>query len=458
MVCFMRWLGFRWERIASGLVPVLLLGTLLLGAQTAGAASVSQAAAAEAKSQAKGEGQQPDSAATQRPKDRPAAIRALAARLEIGPGDAVGDIGAGSGVDTWVFAEIVGPSGAVYAEEISEKQVKSLQAEADKRKLAQVHPVLGRDDSPALTPGTLDLAYMRFVYHHVSKPREMLRGIWGALKPGGYFVVVDRLPGTLRDWVPREQRKNKHFWLAETTVVREAREEGFRFVACADELCESKDNPFVLIFRRPEDQAEPGRDPDPGLPLAIDEVSGILLPAGKQYQRPVIMALGQARELIPPILQRSSGAGLEIVLEEWATQKEERPPLPAGVSLPSVLTDQGDPRLGPEPIDAVFFLDTYHLLFHGKTLLAKLHERLTPDGCVYVLDRRAKETLSRRDASHRRQIDPETVKQELTAAGFVLQSEGQPPAADRFLLVFGKAGKEAWLFRKSRASETVDLR
>jgi hypothetical protein len=142
--------------------------------------------------------------------------------------------------------------------------------------------------------------------------------------------------------------------------------------------------------------------------------------------------------LIPAVLERSSGAGLEIVLEEWATQKDERPPLPAGVSLPSVLTDLGDPHLGPEPIDAVFFLDTYHLLFHGKTLLAKLHQQLTPDGCVYVLDRAAQEPLSRRDASHRRQIDSTAVKQELTAAGFVLQSEGPRPAADRFLLVFGK--------------------
>ena len=320
--------------------------------------------------------------------------------------------------------------------------VKSLQAETDKRKLTQVRPILGRDDSPALPPASVDLAYMRLVYHHISKPREMLREIWRALKPGGYFVVVDRLPGTLRDWVPREQRKSKHFWLAETTVVREAREEGFRYVACADELCESKDNPFVLIFQRPEEPAEPGQEPDRLLPLTVSQVAGKLLPDGARYQRPAIIALGQSRELIPAILERSSGAGLEIVLEEWATQKDERPPLPPGVSLPTVLTDLGDPHLGPEPIDAVFFLDTYHLLFHSKTLLAKLHERLTPGGRVYVLDREAKESLSRRDASHRRQIEPETVKQELTAAGFVLQSEGQRPAADRFLLVFGKAKPE----------------
>ena len=114
------------------------------------------------------------------------------------------------------------------------------------------------------------------------------------------------------------------------------------------------------------------------------------------------MALGPAPRVDPAILERSSGAGLEIVLEEWATQKDERPPLSAGVALPAVLTDLGDPHLGPEPIAAVFFLDTYHLLFHSKTLLAKLHERLTPDGCVYVLDREAKQAVSRRDASHRR--------------------------------------------------------
>ena len=183
---------------------------------------------------------------------------------------------------------------------------------------------------------------------------------------------------------------------------------------------------------------EPGHDPDPFLPLPVEQTCHLFLPLGHPYQRPVFVALGQSRNLIPSILKASSGPGLEIVLEEWATQKEERPAPPPQVSLASVLTDKGDPHLGPEAVDVVFFLDSYHLLFHGETLLAKLREKLSGNGCVYVLDREAQRPLSRHEASHRRRIARETVVQEMTKAGFSLWFCGPPPAADRFLLVFGK--------------------
>jgi len=140
-----------------------------------------------------------------------------------------------------------------------------------------------------------------------------------------------------------------------------------------------------------------------------------------------------------PILEKSSGQGLEIVLEEWATQKEERQALPLNVSLPSVLTENGRPELGTEPIDAVFFLDTYHLLFHGQALLDNIYSHLSPDGCIYVLDRKAERPLPRREASHRREIHPKTVQQEMAEAGFFLRFRAPRPARDRFLLVFGKS-------------------
>jgi predicted methyltransferase len=376
-------------------------------------------------------------AAEAKRKARADSLAALLDHLGVGEGAAVADVGAGNGQDTWTFAKIVGEEGTVFAEEIAEGKVKSLEGQAKEKGLGQVRPLLGRPDDPCLPPNTVDLAFMHHVYHHVSKPRQMLRGIWRGLKPGGYFVVVDRQRGTLRDWVPRERRAEKHFWLAETTVVREAREEGFAFVECAEELWHD-DQPFVLVFQRPEGVEEPGRDPDPSLPLAVDDCRSHFLPTGRTYERPVFIALGEARKLIAPIVASSSGEALEIVLEEWATQKDERPPMPPDVSFPSKLTDSGDPQLGPEPIDAVFFLDSFHLLFHGKTLLAKLHERLAPSGCVYVLDRRASEPLSRREASHHRKIPIETVKQEMAEAGFALRSQAPQPVADRFLLVFDK--------------------
>jgi predicted methyltransferase len=379
----------------------------------------------------------PDGGKIVKPANRDDSVRTLVRHLGLGEGSTIADIGAGGGRDTWVFADIVGETGTVFTEEIEENKVKSLKAEAGKKGLDQVKPVLGRSDDPCLPAESTDLAYMNHVYHHFAKPREMLRAIWQGLKPGGYLVVVDQRRGTLRDWVERSRRETRHYWIAETTVVREAREEGFAFIECAEQYWHTKDN-FVLVFQRPEKLKEPGHDPDPFAPINVEECSRLLRPSSGQHQRPVFIALGQARDLIAPILENSAGQGLEIVPEEWATQKDERQPLPPGIFMPSVLTQQGDPNLPNEPIDAVFFLDTYHLLFHGETLLAKLHEKLSSTGCIYILDRKAKESLSRREASHRRMIEPKTVIKEMTDAGFYLWSENPHPAPDRFLLVFGK--------------------
>lgn len=177
---------------------------------------------------------------------------------------------------------------------------------------------MGRKDDPCLPSNSVDLVYMNHVYHHLAKSREMLRGIWHALRPGGHLVVVDRQLGTLHDWIPRELREKKHFWIAETTVVREAREEGFAFVECAEQYWHAKDD-FVLIFQCPKELDNPSSDPDPFLPISVEQCSDIFLPLARLYRNPVIVALGQARELIVPILENSSGEVLEIILEEWAT-------------------------------------------------------------------------------------------------------------------------------------------
>ena len=368
---------------------------------------------------------------------RTESLRAISNRLGVGAGSVVADIGAGKGRDTWTFAEIVGESGTVFAEEIDTGKTTAIQKAASERSLPQVKVVLGEVSDPSLPAETVDMAFMHHVYHHLSKPREMLQGIWKALKPGGHLVIVDRRLGTLVDWVPREDRAKKHYWIAETTVVREAREQGFVFVEHAEQCWHAKDA-FVLVFQRPAGLEGPDHDPDPPSEIPASAGEKLLPPPGTAYRRVAFVALGEGRKLIGPILEATSCAAVDIVLEEWATQKDERPPLPPGVTLPSVLTEKGDPHLDPEPIDAVYFLDTYHLLFHGPALLAHLKERLTESGRVYVLDRQAPSAIPHREASHRRMIAPETVRQEMSQAGFTLLREGPRPTDDRFLLVFGK--------------------
>jgi SAM-dependent methyltransferase len=375
-------------------------------------------------------------------RERTESLAKTARRLCVGPGSVIADIGAGNGRDSWTFAEIVGPNGKVFAEEIEKDKTKGIEQEANKRELAQVQAVLGTATDPSLPAGTVDMAYMNRVYHHFTEPRKMLQGIWRALKPGGYLVIVGQRLGTLTDWVPRADRANKHYWIAETTVVREAREQGYLFVEYAEEDWEAK-NQFVLIFQRPTDLGAPDRDPDPALPLPAELVKQLLPSADKARQRIALIALGEGRKLIGSMLEAVPCAAIDIVLEEWATQKDERPPLPEGVKLSSVLTEKGDPKLGPEPLDAVYFLDTYHLLFHAPVLLARLRERLAPSGCLYILDRRTSKPISHREASHRRMIALKTVKEEMSQAGFTLLREMPDPTADRFLLVFAKSDAAA---------------
>ena len=114
-----------------------------------------------------------------KPKNQAESVGAIFSHLGLAKGSTVADIGAGGGQDTWVFAKLVGETGTVFAEEIVEGAVKSLEREAKAKKLPQVRAVLGRSDDPALPADFVDLAYLHYVYHHITKPREMLRACGG---------------------------------------------------------------------------------------------------------------------------------------------------------------------------------------------------------------------------------------------------------------------------------------
>lgn len=115
----------------------------------------------------------------------------LLSLLEIEPGDAVADIGAGSGVITMSIADLVGAKGTIYAVDIQPEMLAAIKVKTDSAGIDHVELVRGTTKDPKLPPNSCDLAFMVDVYHEFDFPYEMLQGIVDGLKPGGRVAFVE---------------------------------------------------------------------------------------------------------------------------------------------------------------------------------------------------------------------------------------------------------------------------
>lgn len=165
--------------------------------------------------------------------------KALAA-IGIAKGSTVADIGAGSGYMTWRMAELVGPAGKVYANDIQPKMLELLKRNIEERKLANVQTVLGAADDPKLPPSSIDLVLLVDVYHEFSEPQKMLRHIRESLKPDGRLVLLE-----YRGEDPSVPIRPEHK-MTVAQVKAELEPEGFR----ADQVLEVLPRQHILIFRK----------------------------------------------------------------------------------------------------------------------------------------------------------------------------------------------------------------
>ena len=112
--------------------------------------------------------------------------------LALKPGEAVADIGAGTGYFSWRIARQLGAEGKVYAVEIQQEMLDLLMANMKKRGVAaRVEPVLGTVQDPKLPASSVDMILLVDVYHEFDFPFEMTRAMARALKPGGRLVFVE---------------------------------------------------------------------------------------------------------------------------------------------------------------------------------------------------------------------------------------------------------------------------
>src|SRR5262245_40149278 len=111
--------------------------------------------------------------------------------LKFKPGDAVADVGAGSGYYTFRIAKLVAPGGKVYAVDIQPEMLDLIRKRAQAKGLTNVEPVQGTETDPKLPAGAVDLILLVDVYHEFSHPHEMTEAMIRALKPKGRIVFVE---------------------------------------------------------------------------------------------------------------------------------------------------------------------------------------------------------------------------------------------------------------------------
>ncbi len=164
--------------------------------------------------------------------------------LDLSPGMAVADIGAGSGFYTELMAAEVGPDGKVYAIEIAPNWIEYLNEKVSVEGLDKVVVVLGGERSVELPDGSIDLAFASDTYHHFEFPQSSLASIYRALKAGGRWVVLDydRIPG-----VTSPGRMN-HLRLGKVEAIAEIEAAGFTLEQDVDL---DFDENYLAIFRRP---------------------------------------------------------------------------------------------------------------------------------------------------------------------------------------------------------------
>jgi predicted methyltransferase len=170
------------------------------------------------------------------------------------PGARIADLGAGEGWLTTRLARQVGPTGRVFASDISERALTSLSQSLTSSGLTNVELMLATETDPNLPFGSLDGVVIVNAYHEMTQRVPVLDGIAKSLKPGGVLVIVDNTPpDSLR---ARREQTARH-QLAIELARDDLEAQGFEIVANDPKFIirgsgPDSHNQWLLVARRRE--------------------------------------------------------------------------------------------------------------------------------------------------------------------------------------------------------------
>lgn len=144
------------------------------------------------------------------------------------PGDTVADLGCHEGYLSIRLARAVGKSGKVYAVDVREDRLETLENNARDRDLSNIQTILGDYDDPKLPEGKLDVVIVMDTYHEIKSYMTVLEHLRNALKPGGRILILEKLKDHARN-KSREEQVISHT-LSSKYVKQELKKSGFNIV------------------------------------------------------------------------------------------------------------------------------------------------------------------------------------------------------------------------------------